>query len=339
MKQEKSILAAIGTLVILIAVLVFWLGPEKFIDALSKADRGLLGLALVVEALDLLALTGRWHVVLKEVTNVKFKDTFLISVAGTAVSNITPSGRVGGEPLKAYVLKKRWGLEYGASFATIVLERIVDMLAFSIISLVAIIYGIAYYHLPWDVISLLVIAFLFSLSILLGLWYVTLRKRFKSTGLFGWLERHEWVSNKIPILGSYKTSIESSLDEYYSYVAQVASNPRALVNSFFVSIVYWILEISRAYVLFMALGVSAPFPIIALAYIFSTIIGSLPLGVGGVGLTEGTMIFIYSASTINTVISSIETILDRLLSYWLIILIGLPLASYLGIGEKVEEEK
>ncbi len=338
MKHWKPLATAIGTAIALILVILFWLGPERIWETLVNANPYYLGLALGIQILDVLVLTTRWHIFLRNVGDIDFKTTLALTVCGTAVSNITPSGRVGGEPLKAYLLKKRYGIRYGASFATIILERIVDMLAFLIISFVAIFYGIVYFKLPGHVIFLLVIAFLFSLSILLGLWYVTLKKRLRSEGISDWLEKHEWISKKIPVLNYYKEKLTDSLLNYYSHVAKIASNTDALMYGFLVSIVYWFLEISRAYVIFLALGINAPFPVIALAYVFSAIIGSLPFGVGGVGLTEGTMILIYSTSAINSVVASLATLIDRLISYWLMIFVGLPVAGYLGI-EAREESK
>ncbi len=337
--RYKALLIALLSAAGLFLALGIWLGPQKFFEAISKANLRLMVVAFVIEIIDLVVMAARWHVFLKDIIDIDFLSTLSINLAGASVSNITPSGRVGGEPLKAYILKKRYGMRYGAGFATIILERIVDMLAFTIISIIAILYGIFYFHLSWSVISLLFLALGFTGSMLVGMWYLTLEKRLRSKSIVSWLDRHQWITSHIPYVSHYKGKIADSLTNYYSNVARIAGHPDTMVAGFFISFIYWVVEISRAYVIFLALGVNPPFPVIALAYIFSAIVGSLPFGVGGVGLTEGTMIFIYSAGSINAVIASIETLLDRLLSYWLVIIAGLPLAGYLGISKNVEVDE
>ncbi len=335
--RHKGVIVAILTAAFLFLALALWLGPQNFVRVLSEANPQLLGLALLVEIVDLVILTARWHIFLTDVTDIKFSTALGISIAGIAISNLTPGGRIGGEPLKAYILKKRYGIDYGTSFATIILERIADMLAFLVIAIVALFYGVLVFHLPSTIIILLLLALLSNGLVLFGLWYFTLKRRVKSKTILEWLDRHPWIERHFPIVSKYKENISSALLSYYSGAAKMGSNPKTFILGFLTCLVYWLVEISRAYIIFLALGVNPPFPIIALAYIFSTIAGSVPFGVGGVGLIEGTMIFIYSAGAINTVVASLETLIDRFLSYWLVILIGLPLAGYLGISKRVEE--
>ncbi len=338
-KEYKSLVASIGVAIALFAILFIWLGPEKVWNALMNANPKYLALALLVEIVDIYFLNIRWHVFVKPVVpSITVKDTLAISLGGVAVSNITPGGRVGGEAIKAYLMNRVWGISYSASFATIIVERIIDMLAFLIISGVAILYGILFVHLPLRVIILLGIVFLFSASVMLGLWYVTLKKRIKSSWIERLINKHKWIMKHIPVLNYYEEKLSQYLNDYYTHVSKIAVETNVMVKGFIYSMIYWFLEIFRAYVIFLALGAQPSLPVIALAYVLSTVIGSLPIGVGGVGLTEGTMILIYSASNINTVVASLETMIDRLLSYWLLILIGLPIAGYLGIKPKEEIE-
>ncbi len=338
-RKYKTLLVSIAIVTLLFAGIFIWLGPQNVWNALTKAKPEYLALAVLVEAIDLFFLNIRWHVFVKPVyPKIRIRDTMQLSLSGAAVSNITPGGRVGGEPLKAYFMKRVWGISYSASFATIVVERIVDMFAFMIISGIAILYGVYLVHLSKTVMALLITAFLFSASILLGLWYFTLRKKIKTSKINRFLAKHNWIMKRIPVLNYYEKELEKYVNKYYDYVFEIANNKRVMVTGFIFSTIYWLLEMTRAYTIFLALGVNASFPIIALAYIFSTVVGSLPVSVGGVGLTEGTMIVIYSASNINTVIASLETMIDRLLSYWLLMIIGLPIAGYLGLkpGEEIE---
>jgi len=329
--KRKALFSAIGIAIVLLILLVVWLGPQNILERLEKADLFFIGLALVVEIINLFILAFRWHIFINSVSKVDFKTTFMITLAGSATSNITPSGRVGGEPLRVYLLRKLKGVRYGTGFATIIVERIADMLAFLVLAFVAVVYSVFFIRLPPHVILLMILSLCSTASLIIGLWYVTFRKEIKSTTIEAWLSRHEWITKKIPVLNYYKSQLEESVSNYYKQISNIMQKRTWFYSGFIISFVYWTLEIMRAYFLFLAFGEVAHLPVIALAYILSAIIGSLPFGIGGIGLTEGTMIIIYSTSNINTVVAGIVTVFDRLFSYWLVILLGLPLAGYLGI--------
>ncbi len=331
MNRRKALAYAVSLAVVLLVVLVFLLGPQNVWDKLKRADPFFILLAFVVEIVDLLVLSFRWHIFVNSVSDVDFKTTFLLTVAGSAASNITPSGRVGGEPLRVYLLRKFAGIRYGTGFATVIVERIADMTAFLVLAFLAVVYSIVFLGLPLHVITLMILSFLFTLSLFIGLWYITFKREVKSSTIVRLIEKHEWIVKRVPVINYYKSQLEDSVSNYYKQISKIMSKRRYFYTGFFVSFVYWVIEIIRAYILFLAFGEVAQLPVIALAYILSAIIGSLPFGVGGIGLTEGTMIIIYSTSNINTVISGIVTVIDRLLSYWFVILIGLPIAGYLGI--------
>ena len=46
------------------------------------------------------------------------------------------------------------------------------------------------------------------------------------------------------------------------------------------------------------------------------------------------MIIIYSSTAINTVTAGAVTLIDRLISFWLVILAGVPVAWHLGLTSK-----
>ena len=69
----------------------------------------------------------RWRVLLEPVGSVRFSPAFRATVMGFAASALLP-GRV-GEFLRPYVLARREGLSASATFGTIVLERLLDVVS------------------------------------------------------------------------------------------------------------------------------------------------------------------------------------------------------------------
>lgn len=58
-----------------------------------------------------------------------FRRAFVIRMAGEAFNNIVPAGGFAGEPLKADILKRRYGISYNETTASIVMARTINMIA------------------------------------------------------------------------------------------------------------------------------------------------------------------------------------------------------------------
>ena len=279
----------------------------------------------------MLAMSYRWGVFVSAAGhNVPVADMFLITVAGTALNNITPSTRMGGEPLRAYLLKKKYSIRTSTGLATVVIEKVADMTAFSIITLLAIFYAFYFLNVPGYIVLLLVFSFFFTASIAATLLYVTIRKKIRLKWVVWLIDKYRKIADKIPFVGYYRDRMDDSLENYYKYAAKI-TRKKVLVKGILMSLLYWAIEIARAYVIFIAFGLNVPAAVIAAVYVLANIVGSLPLPPGSI---ETTMIVIYSSTAINTVTAGAVTIIDRLISFWLVILVGIPIGWYLGATKK-----
>ena len=86
---------------------------------------------LALYAVELLVDTAGWHLA---VTSVPFdagwlRRLFVTRLVGEAVNAVTPLAGMGGEPVKAWLLKRRHAIEYGESAASLVIARTVNLLA------------------------------------------------------------------------------------------------------------------------------------------------------------------------------------------------------------------
>jgi hypothetical protein len=84
-------------------------------------------------------LVWRWQVILKGYGKaVGFWSLLRIQLAGYAVSYVTPAARIGGEPLRIYMLHKEHKVDYKTGTASIVLDKYMEYLGsitFGIIAL------------------------------------------------------------------------------------------------------------------------------------------------------------------------------------------------------------
>jgi glycosyltransferase 2 family protein len=104
-----------------------------------RADAGLLTIALVVTALTYAMRAWRWQFLLAPIGPTRFVNALSTTVIGFAASSLLPARA--GEVIRPYLLARRERLNPASAFATIVLERLLDLatvlLLFSVFVLTA----------------------------------------------------------------------------------------------------------------------------------------------------------------------------------------------------------
>jgi hypothetical protein len=90
-----------------------------------RADPALLLMALLLTAVTYVLRTWRWQYLLRPLGQTHFGVAFRATVIGFAASAVLPARA--GEIIRPYLLARREGLSTTAAFATIVLERLLDL--------------------------------------------------------------------------------------------------------------------------------------------------------------------------------------------------------------------
>jgi uncharacterized protein (TIRG00374 family) len=90
-----------------------------------RADRGLLLLALVLTGITYAARAWRWQSLLAPIGPTRFVNAFTTTVIGFSASFLLPARA--GEVIRPYLLAKRENMNPSSAFATIVLERLLDL--------------------------------------------------------------------------------------------------------------------------------------------------------------------------------------------------------------------
>jgi uncharacterized protein (TIRG00374 family) len=90
-----------------------------------QANAGLLAVALAATALTAVVRAYRWQYLLAPVGPTRFAVAFETTVIGFAATFLLPARA--GEVLRPYLLARREGLPATAAFATIILERVLDL--------------------------------------------------------------------------------------------------------------------------------------------------------------------------------------------------------------------
>ncbi len=93
--------------------------------AMTRARPGLILAAVVVTLMTYLVRAWRWQALLEPIGHARFRTAFRTTVIGFTATFLLPA-RI-GEVLRPYLLARTEGLKATATFATIIIERLLDV--------------------------------------------------------------------------------------------------------------------------------------------------------------------------------------------------------------------
>ncbi len=127
---------AIAALTVGLFVWFLWgLDPQALRHAITHANPWLLLLAVGVTIQTYVIRAWRWQALLAPLGEVPFRPAFRTTIIGFTATFLIP-GRV-GEVLRPYLLAKQQRLSVSAAFATIIIERVLDLVAVLLLFAVA----------------------------------------------------------------------------------------------------------------------------------------------------------------------------------------------------------
>lgn len=331
--MNKKYILLMGLGIAIIIVLIYFIGIDDIALALKKSNPFYILLAFLVQIASFFLLTLRWKIVNDSAgIDVSFKDLFPLVLVGFAVNNLTPSARGGGEPVKAYLLSKKQGknCSFQNSFATVIADRTLDMFPFLVLAVLTIVFLILYYNFSKTTVIILSLFVIFVFSLFLFILYICIDEKagFK---IVSWIlaivrkfyKKHEGVLEK---------TVLNALTEFQTSTKLLLTNRRVLYLGTPISIVAWIFEILRVYLVFLAFSSTVSPVLIGGVFIVSTLVGMIPLLPGGLGAIDGLMIGLYSSAGISTSISAAVTVIERLISFWFVSFLGLICLYLYGIS-------
>jgi uncharacterized protein (TIRG00374 family) len=93
--------------------------------AIKRANPGLIALAVAIMMLTYVLRAWRWQMLLAPIGQARFRTAFRTTVIGFTATFLLPA-RV-GEVLRPYLLARQEGFKATATFATVVVERLLDL--------------------------------------------------------------------------------------------------------------------------------------------------------------------------------------------------------------------
>jgi glycosyltransferase 2 family protein len=134
--------------VITVALLAFFFRDANFTEVWAETRRAnpwLLAAAVVVTGMTYGFRAWRWQSLLAPIGETHFGNAFRTTVIGFAASFILPARA--GEVIRPYLLARKEGLRPTAAFATIILERLLDL------AMVLLLFGLFVFTVPAGVLT------------------------------------------------------------------------------------------------------------------------------------------------------------------------------------------
>ena len=328
MKNKKVLIFLFIGLAIM-GVMLYFIGIDEVIEALKLSNLWLVLLAIVIQIFTYFLYTWRWNIINKTADmDLGIKKSLPMVLVSLAVNNITPSGRGGGEPVRAYLLAKEGHFKFEDTFATVIADRALDTFPFVILAILTIIGIIFTFSLDIKLIAFLVIMVTLITVAVILLIYVCINEAFG-------LKLTSWIIKIVRRF--YKKFNEDTEKRIIEAVKTFQARMNALLRDKTIlyyalplSFVIWIFEILRVYVVFLAFGARVSPIIIGEVFILASFVGMVPLLPGGLGAVDGIMILFYANAGITASLSAAATVVERLISFWMTTFVGLIFLTMFG---------
>ncbi|HIH62505.1 MAG TPA: UPF0104 family protein [Methanobacteriales archaeon] len=312
---------------ILLLILIGWVGPSNVIYAFLGVRWLIIILAIIVHFIIVFIRSLRWGFIIDKKRS--YVDNFIVKTIGLFAGNLSPM-RSAGEIINALAGKKINKIPISRGLSAGLTERFFDL-------------GIAG--------SLLIIAALFipmirwialiggSISILLtALIYLVNWKEGIGIRLYDRIHR---ILERSPIaektLDNIYDKITVTIINIIEHTKSYSSRSDVLII-FSLSLLSWLMECIRLYLVFLAFGVHTSFFVIVIIFLLANFIGVISMLPGGLGSIEISLTTLFILFQIPANVAGSIALMDRIISFWMINFLGLIFSGYYA-GEILEDIK
>ncbi|ASJ11370.1 flippase-like domain-containing protein [Thermococcus thioreducens] len=337
MDWRKYSLLGLGLAII--ALLLWWAGIEEVIAILrnARADYFLLAVLVYIAAVIIWAL--RWRVLLNSLgIGVPFRTILGALFAGIFVNNVTPGARGGGEPVRMYYISKHTKEPYGNVFATIMLDRILDVIPVVVMLFLATVYV---YHLGSFTLTITVFVLDLAFAALTLATVGILLSERKTKGMLYWVYRQ--FGRIMPKKAAkyeekFVHAVEVSVPQFQEKFKFLLTHRRAFALSLAYSFAFWFLVLLRSYLIFLSINNPIGILDVMVVQTIGIVVGMMMVLPGGAGIIEAINSAVYVLLGIGKGVAVTATVLERLISYWAPTFTGAIVMAHFGIKVRAERQ-
>lgn len=332
--RERTLLG-VGIVAGVLLFVAFRLDWQAVARALGRADLGYVAVGAAAAVFAVAAWSeGLRGVLPPSAEPVTRRRGFLVFASGMLVRYVVPVGYASSIAVIGYVYRREAGLSLDRSLAAVSVAEVGNAIASTGVAVTGVLL-LAFLrpttpYLPWLLGGAAVVVIGGSAAAVL-LWYrleAVQRVAHAGASLLAGVADRLADRDAGPLAPA---SIEAAIGSYYRSLSTVSSQRRAVARAIGFAALAWLGFATSLYVCGRAVGIEIPFP---LALILVTVGGyatvlPVPGGLGGyeLGVAGGVTLL----TGIGVVPALAATLLFRLCSYWLVIVVGLLAALVLSI--------
>lgn len=287
MEKNKIWLVLIFAIIVYV-ILGIYADFGNLLSALESFDWRYVILLLALTTLSYLIRFVRWNFFLKGVgVNLNLKDNLFIYLSGLSMT-ITPAKA--GEVWKGWLIKDINGDSLSKTVPVVISDRLTDMLALVIFSLL----GILYYKQGAYVII--------TILILFGGFIIAVRTEAVSNILIGILEKKA---------GKYSKDVKSMHITFKETLT-----PKKLIITTGLGLIAWFMECMALYLTVIGFGDHIGIIVSTFTFSFASLAGALSLIPGGLGVAEATLSGLLQFFGLTATISIGAAIIIRFSTLW-----------------------
>ncbi|WP_455392346.1 lysylphosphatidylglycerol synthase transmembrane domain-containing protein [[Eubacterium] cellulosolvens] len=280
--MKKRILIGIIVSVVIILAMVWLANPMDLLENIRQTNLYLILLVIILYLINLLTKAFRWYLLVNSSgAKVSFNKTFPFYVIALALNNVTP-GKIGGEPVRAYLLNKEAKVPIGQGIASIFAEKIMDIIVIATMAVIGAIFILPL--LPVDAARILVVVLVLVVAgIIITLYIVShgtiLEKTVdKSVNFAMRVSKHSLVKQ-------LSLALVGFVDRFKFGMGEILKAKRNAGSCIILTVIIWINEAVRLFIILLALpnieGLSLGAVFIASS--IANILGfAVPLGAGNI---------------------------------------------------------
>ena len=302
---------------VLIVLLILWIGPQQIIDAFKTANWGLLILAMIIHLVAVGLRSIRWGFIINKPK--EFKNNFVVKTIGLFAGNFSPV-RTAGEPVTAIAGKKINKISLSEGLSAGLTERFFDFIIVGLLLLISCIW------LP-KIRYLAIIGGILSLSFVVLIYFINWRENASI-----------WLYEKIHPLIERLPIQEEVLDNFYEKAVQLLKSMVTYTKSFttyknlilviILSALSWLVECLRLLTVFYAFNLEISFVAVIIIFLLANIIGVVTVLPGGIGSIEISLTGLFVLFGVSRALSGSIALADRLVSFWVVTVLGLIFSFY-----------
>ncbi len=260
-----------------------WLAnPMKIMEKIREANLYLILIVIILYFINLITKALRWYLLVNSSgVKVPFNKTFPFYLIGLALNNVTP-GKIGGEPVRAYLLNKDAAVPIGQGIATIFAEKILDIIVITTMALIGAIFILPL--LPTSAARILIIVLMCVIAGIIITLYIAIH----ATILKKTVDKSVNLAMKISdrdFIKRLSLGLAGFVDKFRFGMDKILKARRNASICIFLTVIIWINEAIRFFIILLALpdieGISLGAVFIASS--IANILGfAVPLGAGNI---------------------------------------------------------